>query len=159
MTDDGERIAGRYRLITQVGRGAMGVVWQAWDERLRRPVALKLLRTQPELTEQEREQATSRAMREARITARLQHPSIVPVYEAGRWPDGEPFYAMKLVSGRSLAHLIDSARSLGDRLAAGDVDQHFADRLARHLLRGMDGRADRLFRRVHVDDGAGPQAT
>jgi eukaryotic-like serine/threonine-protein kinase len=40
-------------------------------------------------------------VREALLTARLQHPSIVPVYEAGRWPTGEPFYAMKLVSVRS----------------------------------------------------------
>ena len=47
--------------------------------------------------------------------------------------------------------------SLGRRLAAGDVDQHFADRLPRHLLGRVDGGADSLLRRIHVDDGAGPE--
>ena len=54
----------------------------------------------------------ARFVREALLTARLQHPSIVPVYEAGRWPTGEPFYAMKLVAGRSLAEVIAEAKTL-----------------------------------------------
>ena len=59
-----------------------------------------------------------RFMREALVTARLQHPAIVPVYEAGRWPAGEPFYAMKLVSGRSLAERHRRrARRSSERLA------------------------------------------
>jgi serine/threonine protein kinase len=53
----------------------------------------------------------------ALVTARLQHPAIVPVYEAGRWPDGRPFYAMKLVEGRSLDALLRDAASLASRLA------------------------------------------
>ena len=48
-------------------------------------------------------------VREALLTARLQHPAIVPVYQAGRWPSGEPFYAMKLVSGRPLDRAIAEA--------------------------------------------------
>jgi tetratricopeptide (TPR) repeat protein len=59
----------------------------------------------------------SRFVREALVTARLQHPAIVPIYEAGRWPEGAPFYAMKLVSGRSLDALIRAAGSLPERLA------------------------------------------
>src|SRR5262249_36594426 len=59
----------------------------------------------------------SRFQREALITARLQHPGIVPVYEAGRWPSGEPFFAMKLVSGRPLDKVIAEATSLPARLA------------------------------------------
>ena len=51
------------------------------------------------------------------ITARLEHPGIVPVHEAGRWPDGTPFYAMKLVQGRPLRELIAACKTLGDRLA------------------------------------------
>ena len=52
-------------------------------------------------------------MREALITARLEHPGIVPVHEAGRWPNGDPYYVMKLVEGRTLKELIAerSARS------------------------------------------------
>src|SRR5262249_6314193 len=61
--------------------------------------------------------AEERFVCEALLTARLQHPSIVPVYEAGRWPTGEPFYAMKLVSGRSLADVIRQARTLDARLS------------------------------------------
>jgi tetratricopeptide (TPR) repeat protein len=55
--------------------------------------------------------------REAAVTSRLQHPSIVPVYEAGRLPTGEPFYAMKLVSGRTLRDLIDERTAPQERLA------------------------------------------
>ncbi|HEY0252091.1 MAG TPA: serine/threonine-protein kinase, partial [Kofleriaceae bacterium] len=65
------------------------------DRRLGREVAIKELLV-------DSDELARRFEREARITARLQHPSIVSVHEAGRWPNGKPFYAMKLVSGRSL---------------------------------------------------------
>jgi serine/threonine protein kinase len=58
----------------------------------------------------------ARFLREALITARLQHPSIVPVYQAGRWPTGEPFYAMKLLSGDSFKGVVEQRRSLEQRL-------------------------------------------
>src|SRR5262249_39749405 len=61
--------------------------------------------------------AEIRFEREARITARLQHPSIVHLHEAGRWPSGEPFYAMKLVSGKPLDKKIAATLSLAERLA------------------------------------------
>jgi tetratricopeptide (TPR) repeat protein/tRNA A-37 threonylcarbamoyl transferase component Bud32 len=82
----------------------------AEDQRLGRAVALK------ELLEPAPEQL-GRFQREALITARLQHPGIVPVYEAGRWPSGEPFFAMKLVSGRPLDRVIGDAVTLEARLA------------------------------------------
>jgi tetratricopeptide (TPR) repeat protein len=56
-------------------------------------------------------------VREALVTARLQHPAIVPVYEAGRWKGGRPFYAMKLVEGKSLEELLRGAGDLSARLA------------------------------------------
>jgi len=95
----------------EYARGGLGRIVDAHDRRLDRPVALKelLLCDGPSLE--------ARFVREALITARLQHPGIVPVYEAGRWPGGEPFYAMKMVSGRSLRDLIDEARTLEQRLA------------------------------------------
>ncbi|HSD86109.1 MAG TPA: serine/threonine-protein kinase, partial [Kofleriaceae bacterium] len=82
----------------------------AEDQRLHRRVALK------QLLDPAGEQIT-RFQREALITARLQHPGIVPVYEAGRWPTGEPFFAMKLVSGRPLDKVIADATRIEDRLA------------------------------------------
>ena len=94
----------------EVARGGMGRIIAAHDRILGRPVALKeLLHADPEYT--------ARFRREALITARLQHPAIVPVYQAGRWPSGEPFYAMKLVSGRPLDRAIAEARTLEQRLA------------------------------------------
>jgi serine/threonine protein kinase len=101
----------RYLLDGVVAEGGHGRILRAQDLHLERPVALKEPISAGSSTEE-------RFLREARITARLQHPSIVPVYEAGRWPGGEPFYAMKLLSGRSLARLIDSLSSLSERLSA-----------------------------------------
>jgi serine/threonine protein kinase len=89
----------------EVARGGMGRIIAAHDRILGRPVALK------ELLHADAEHA-ARFRREALITARLQHPAIVPVYQAGRWPSGEPFYAMKLVSGRPLDRAIADATTL-----------------------------------------------
>src|SRR6185503_495461 len=58
-----------------------------------------------------------RLVAEARLTARLQHPSIVPVYDAGRWPSGKPFYVMKFVAGPSLASVVAGLPTLAARLA------------------------------------------
>lgn len=94
----------------EFARGGMGRVVAARDRRLGRPVALKeLLVGRPDLRR--------RFEREARITGRLQHPSIVPIYEHGRWPSGEPFYAMKHITGRPLSQLVAEARTPADRLA------------------------------------------
>ncbi|HEY2748429.1 MAG TPA: protein kinase [Polyangia bacterium] len=99
----------RYDVRDEFARGGLGRIFRAHDRRLGRPVAVKqLIGIGAE--------AARRFIREALITARLQHPAIVPIYEAGRWPSGEPFYAMKLVSGRSLDQVMKEARSLEDRL-------------------------------------------
>jgi WD40 repeat protein/serine/threonine protein kinase len=102
---------GSYEVAAEVGRGGIGRVLRACDTRLNRPVAIK------ELLGSAGEVAEERFVREALLTARLQHPSIVPLYEAGRWPSGAPFYAMKLVTGRSLEDVIAETRSLPQRLA------------------------------------------
>jgi len=99
-----------YKGDKEIARGGMGRIIAAEDQRLHRPVALK------ELIDPVPEQV-GRFEREALITARLQHPGIVPVYEAGRWPSGEPFFAMKMVSGRPLDRVIAETRTLQDRLA------------------------------------------
>jgi serine/threonine protein kinase len=99
-----------YRADREIARGGMGRIVAAEDQRLGRPVALKeLIEPSPDLL--------GRFQREALITARLQHPGIVPVYEAGCWPSGEPFFAMKLVLGRPLDRVISDAKGLVERLA------------------------------------------
>ncbi len=100
----------RYRSAGEHARGGLGRVLKALDRRLGRTVAIKeLLETSAP--------AEARFVREALITARLQHPGIVPVHEAGRWPGGDPYYVMKLISGRSLKELIRDRSTLQDRLA------------------------------------------
>ena len=99
-----------YKADKEIARGGMGRIVAAEDQRLGRPVALKeLIDPGPE--------GMGRFQREALITARLQHPNIVPVYEAGQWPTGEPFFAMKMVQGKPLDEVIAAARTLEARLA------------------------------------------
>lgn len=98
---------GRYRLIREIGRGGMGVIHHAYDEDLRRDVALKVLRER----HADHEGMLHRFLEEAQIGGQLQHPGIVPVYEMGLTPNGEPFFSMKLVRGRTLAALLADRES------------------------------------------------
>ncbi|MBX7080428.1 MAG: serine/threonine protein kinase [Nannocystaceae bacterium] len=100
----------RYELGEEIARGGSGRISRAHDHRLDREVAVKQLLQRSAALE-------LRLAREARVTARLQHPAIVPIYDVGRGPDGQPYYAMKLVRGRTLAQAIDAARSLPERVA------------------------------------------
>jgi eukaryotic-like serine/threonine-protein kinase len=99
----------RYQVLGEHGRGGLGRVSRAHDGELGRDVAIKELISRTPTNE-------IRFLREALITARLEHPGIVPVHEAGRWPDGTPFYAMKLVSGRSLRALIAESNTVEKRI-------------------------------------------
>jgi WD40 repeat protein len=102
----------RYLALGEHARGGLGRVMRARDRQLGRAVAIKEM-----LAPEQGGAAATRFVREALVTARLQHPGIVPVYDAGYWPGGEPFYAMKLVSGRSLKDAISAAAGLEQRLA------------------------------------------
>jgi len=97
-------IAGRYRLEREVGRGSMGVVWRARDERLDRTVALKqmLPDTSPDGAPF---RSIVRAMREARVAARLKHPHAVTVYDVVE-QDGTPFLVMEYLPSRPLTDLL-----------------------------------------------------
>ncbi len=98
--------------VFDVGRelasGGMGKVSLATDRRLGRVVALK------EILDPDQH---GRFEREVIITADLQHPAIIPIYEAGTWPDGAAFYTMRLVTGTTLQEAIDGATTLAARLA------------------------------------------
>ena len=101
---------GAYELGLEIARGGMGRVLAARDLRVGRPVAVKELLGR-------NAQLAARFEREARVTARLQHPGILPIYEIGRWPDGTPFYTMRMVEGERLFDAIASAPTLAARLA------------------------------------------
>ncbi|EME63500.1 serine/threonine-protein kinase [Amycolatopsis decaplanina] len=97
-------IAGRYRLERKVGRGAMGVVWRAHDERLDRTVAVKQLL--PDTWSDDAPfRSIVRAMREARVAARLEHPHAVTVYDVAE-QDGTPFLVMEFLPSRPLTELL-----------------------------------------------------
>jgi serine/threonine protein kinase len=101
---------GNYDLGAEIARGGMGRIVEARDRRQDRPVALKFL-LRPDAV------SAKRFAREAWITGRLQHPSIIPLYESGRWETGEPFFAMKLVRGASLAEVLRSKGTYEERIA------------------------------------------
>ena len=84
-----------------IGRGGMGVVYRAYDLRLKRPVALKLVA--PELARDER--FRERFLRESELAASLEHPNVVPIYDAGE-VDGRLYLAMRLVEGTDLRALL-----------------------------------------------------
>jgi eukaryotic-like serine/threonine-protein kinase len=92
----------RYELEAEIGRGGMGTVYAARDRQLDRAVALKILDVP--------------LVGEPQLIARLEHPGIVPIYEAGTLPDGRAFYAMKLVTGARLDQFLAQSCSLADRL-------------------------------------------
>jgi len=91
-----------YELESEIGRGGMGIVYSARDRVLGRRVALKVLDFAP--------------AGEAQLIAGLEHPAIVPVYEAGVLPDGREFYAMKLIKGSRLDRFLAGQPSLAERL-------------------------------------------
>src|SRR5690348_18471874 len=87
-----------YAVDSEIGRGGMGVVYSARDERLKRRVAIKVL--PPELAF--REEIRLRFLREAETAARLSHPHIVPIHSVGEGPDGLVYFVMAYVDGESL---------------------------------------------------------
>jgi len=144
-------VAGRYRLGERIGSGAMGVVWQAHDERLHRTVAVKQLLLQPGLTAAQAEEARARCMREGRIAARLAHPNAITVYDVAEH-DGEPWLIMEYLPSKSLAAVIAERRTLppdevariGREVAAALVAAHAAGIVHRdvkpaNVLLGDDG--------------------
>lgn len=111
MASRGQVIAGRYELTTPVGRGGMGEVWAAYDTRLDRRVALKLLRPDLLPSGTSGRSVLARFAREARLTARLEHPGVPAVFDVGG-EDEMLYLVMQLVEGIDLAALLDTSGAL-----------------------------------------------
>src|SRR5690349_12132380 len=94
---------GLYEIVAPLGAGGMGVVYRAWDTRLGRFVALKIVGERECVAETARQ----RLLREARTASSLNHPNICTIHETGE-VDGEAYIAMELVEGRPLSELIGS---------------------------------------------------
>lgn len=126
---------GRYEILSAIGRGGMGVVYLARDPQIDRQVAIKLLSNQHLFNKKIRE----RFQREARIIARLDHPSIVPIYDVGEF-DNQPFIVMRYMAGGSLSEWIsqgklplDTAVIIIKRLASALAEAHQAGIIHRDL--------------------------
>src|SRR5258708_39600156 len=114
MQDDG---AGQYERLVENGRGAQSVVWLAMDGFLGREVALKEILPPSDRTQgSDSNAAFLRFLREARITARLDHPGVVPIHELARRPNGTLFCAQKLIRGETLKSRLAACDSLEGRL-------------------------------------------
>jgi serine/threonine protein kinase len=101
----------RYRLVGPIGAGGMGAVFEVEDELLKRRLALKVVDAPLD-----GECAAEALIGEARVLARLEHPGLVPVHDAGRLRDGRAFYVMKLVRGRRLEEALAGLTTLPERL-------------------------------------------
>jgi serine/threonine protein kinase/tetratricopeptide (TPR) repeat protein len=132
LVDDsnGSRQFGCYRLLREIGRGGVGIVHEAVQEPLGRHVALKVLSGGL----LQHAQAVARFRREGGLLARLQHPHIVPIYDAGV-EAGVPFHAMELIEGASLHDLLLSLRGLDPTTCDGGT---LANALASELAVARD---------------------
>jgi len=146
---DSEAVS-RYEVLRPIGAGGMGIVYAARDPKLRRTVALKMLRPGGTAKEAE-EKMRKRLLREARAMARLSHPNVLAVYDVGEL-DGNVFLAMELVEGGTLRQwlrekrrswrevldvLLPAARGLAAAHAAGLIHRDFKPD---NVLVGTDGR-------------------
>ena len=127
MTAPGMVIAGRYRLTYRLAVGGMGSVWEAWDQLLLRPVAVKQILVGPAWTGQDTAEAAQRIVREARLAARVHHAHAVTVYDVVD-EGGRPCLIMQLVRSRSLSSLIT---------AQGQLDQPFVARIGAQLASAL----------------------
>lgn len=103
-----------YRIVREIATGGMGRIYAAIDATLEREVAIKILLPGAD---------SERFLTEARITARLPHPAIPPVYAIGHLPDGTPWLAMKLIHGQTLARLLQRRRCISAANVATAANQ------------------------------------
>lgn len=118
--DDGRLVAGRYRLVEEIGRGGMGTVWRSYDELLGRQVAVKRLHVSPELEPEELARRNERTRREAQSAARINHPNVVSVHDVVD-DAGLPCIVMEYVPSVTLGDLIKEATLSGGAVPLGEV--------------------------------------
>src|SRR6056297_284743 len=119
-------VARRFEILRKHQSGGLGEVWIAWDRQLNREVAIKQIQSRW----LDHDEARQRFLQEAEVTARLEHPGVVPVYAMGKWADGRPYYAMRFIQGETLRDFIDAYH----QAAAADPLDPNNRRMLRQLL-------------------------
>jgi serine/threonine protein kinase len=142
----GSLVLNRFLIERRIGSGGFGVVYEAWDGRLERPVAVKAI--------EQRGEAGRRVLREAQAAARLNHPGIVTLYELGE-EDGNALLVTELVEGSTLARLAD-AGELSDR-EIGEIGADLCEALDHAHSRGVVHR-DIKPQNVQVVEDSEPRA-
>jgi|SRR6186997_73927 len=142
----GSLVLNRFLVERRLGSGGFGVVYEAWDGRLERPVAVKAI--------EQRGEAGRRVLREAQAAARLNHPGIVTLYELGE-EDGNALLVTELVEGSTLARLAHSGE-LSDR-EIGEIGADLCEALDHAHSRGVVHR-DIKPQNVQVIEGGEPRA-
>ncbi|MDC3960486.1 serine/threonine-protein kinase [Polyangium jinanense] len=112
----GDLLGGKYRLEQEIGKGAMGAVWAAFDHATNRRVALKLIL--PQQKEHLTNDLRQRLMREARACGKLRHRNIVQIFDVGETPQGEPFLVLELLHGQTLGEMLKEKRRIEPAIAA-----------------------------------------
>ncbi|WP_055553252.1 serine/threonine-protein kinase [Streptomyces sp. NBRC 110028] len=136
----GEQLAGgRYRLLGELGRGGMGVVWRAYDDALGREVAIKEVRAPAGLGDRDTDRLYARLEREGRAAARLSHRNVVTVYDVAM-EGGRPWIVMELVRGLSFADVLEAEGSVPPARAASVGAEVLAALRAAHAV-GVPHRA------------------
>jgi serine/threonine protein kinase len=132
VSSTGERVvAGRYRLRRQLGQGAMGTVWEAYDEFLHRTVSVKEVLLPPGVPDEQAAELRERTLREARAIAALSHPNVITLHDVAR-EGGEPFVVTEYLLAHSLATLINVLGPLPEQKAAAITDAVAAGLAAAH---------------------------
>lgn len=120
---------GRYEILAEIGRGAMGIVYQARDPRIDRTIALKTISLSGQDLEEEKEYR-ERFLLEAQAVGRLSHPGIVTIFDAGEDPEThEPYIAMEYVQGESLHNILGHRQEKMSLEASLQITQEIAEAL------------------------------
>ena len=146
MPEQGQVIAERYRLMSPIGHGSMGVVWQARDEQVDRVVAVKLLNA-----DRRSPDAVAQMLREGRVAGRLRHPHAISVYDVVEH-EGKPCLVLEYLPSRSLSALIAERGALPPGVVAA-VGRQVAAALAAAHAEGIVHRDVSTFNVLLAEDG------
>jgi eukaryotic-like serine/threonine-protein kinase len=156
LMKSGDVLGGKYRLVQQIGEGAMGTVWSGENLSTGRKVALKLI--QPAANPLRTNDLRERLMREARACGKLSHRNIVHLYDVSETPEGDPFLVMELLHGQTLGEMLKDKRRIEPSVAArigADVASALAVAHAANVIH-RDLKPANIF--LHREAGMGDEA-